>query len=60
MTYKELLEFLKSLPDDDVRLHGNVTIYDAGTDEFFGQVELLEAVGSDVLDDNHFYLAWEA
>ena len=60
MTYKELLEFLKSLPDDDVRLDNNVTVYDAATDEFFGQVELLEAVDSDVLDDNHFYLAWEA
>ena len=60
MTYRELLEFLKSLPDDDVRLSDNVTVYDAATDEFFGQVELLEAVDSDVLDDNHFYLAWEA
>ena len=60
MTYRELLEFLKSLPDDDVRLGNNVTVYDAAADEFFGQVELLEAVDSDVLDDDHFYLAWEA
>lgn len=60
MTYRELMQFLQSLPDDAFRLDDNVTVYDAGTDEFYGQVELLEAVDSDVLDDNHFYLAWEA
>ncbi|MAS86514.1 MAG: hypothetical protein CMH30_00845 [Micavibrio sp.] len=60
MTYRELMQFLQSLPDAAVRLDDNVTVYDAGTDEFYGQVELLEAVDSDVLDDNHFYLAWEA
>ena len=60
MTYRELMQFLQSLPDDALRLDDNVTVYDASTDEFYGQVELLEAVDSDVLDDNHFYLAWEA
>ena len=60
MTYRELMEFLKSLPDNAVRLDDNVTVYDGSTGEFFGQVELLEAVDSDVLADNHFYLAWEA
>jgi hypothetical protein len=60
MTYRELLEFLQSLPDTDDRLSDNVTVYDAEVDEFFGQVELMETVDSDVLDDKHLYFAWEA
>jgi hypothetical protein len=60
MTYRELLEFLQSLPDTDDRLSDNVTVYDAGVDEFFGQVELMETVGSDILDETRLYFAWEA
>tara|TARA_Y100001951_G_C11170703_1_gene200088 strand:- start:191 stop:373 length:183 start_codon:yes stop_codon:yes gene_type:complete len=60
MTYRELLAFLKSLPDTDARLDDHVTIYDGTAGEFFGVVELLEAVDSDVLDDKHLYFAWEA
>lgn len=60
MTYRQLLEFLNSLPESDVRLDDHVTIYDANVGEFFGQVELLEHDGDDVLHDKHFYLAWEA
>jgi hypothetical protein len=54
------MEFLKSLPVSDSRLDDHVTVYDGGIGEFFSQVELLEHDGDDVLNDKHFYFAWEA
>ena len=60
MTYRELMEFLKSLPDSDARLDDHVTVYDGSVGEFFGRVELLEHDGDDVLHDKHLYFAWEA
>ena len=60
MKYRELKGFLQSLPDTDVRLDDDVTIYDGTTGEFFGIVELLEHDGDDVLHDKHLYFAWEA
>ena len=60
MTYRELLEFLQSLPDTDDRLNDHVTVYDASIGEFFGQVELMEVIDAGELHENHLYFAWEA
>jgi len=66
LTYRELIESLKALPDE--RLDDNVTIYVSGTDEFYPLVEDYPFVvtdseiqneftpGSGVLDDGHPYL----
>ncbi len=60
MNYRELRDFLQSLPDTDARLDDSVTVYDGSHGEFFGRVELFEHDGDDVLHDKHLYFVWEA
>jgi len=57
LTYRELIENLKALPD--ARLDDTVTVYVSGVDEFYPLVQdypFLQADGNDVLDDGHPYL----
>lgn len=51
MTYKELLEFLKTLTDDE--LEQNVTVYLSSNDEYIPVIETDKTVENDVLDDGH-------
>lgn len=55
-TYRELLEELKSMPDD--RLDDNVTVYIADMYEFYPIVAGLEVATDkqDVLDPGHRFL----
>lgn len=68
MTYRELIENLKSLPD--ARLDDNVTIFARGVGEFYALVEdfpfvvadseiqneFTPGAGDGTLDDGHAYL----
>ena len=57
LTYRELIENLKSLPD--ARLDDNVTVFVRGDVEFYPLVDdypFLISSGEDVLDDGHPYL----
>lgn len=57
LTYRELIENLKKLPDE--RLDDNVTIHVSGVGEFYPLVDdypFLVAEGDDVLDNGHAYL----
>jgi hypothetical protein len=58
LTYRELIEKLKALPD--ARLDDNVTVYVSGVTEFYPLVEdypFLISEENDVLDAGHAYLA---
>jgi len=54
MTYKELLDKLKSLSDD--QLNQTVTVFHGSTDEFYSVHSTGITHENDVLDANHFYL----
>jgi hypothetical protein len=68
LTYRELIENLKSLPDE--RLDDNVTVFASGLGEFYALVddfpfvvtdseiqnEFTPGAGEGVLDDGHAYL----
>jgi len=57
LTYRELIENLKALPDE--RLDDAVTVHVSGVDEFYPLVQdypFVVADGSDVLDNGHAYL----
>lgn len=54
LTYRELIENLKALPDE--RLDDNVTVYVSGEDEFYPLREdypFATAAQNSVLDDGH-------
>jgi hypothetical protein len=50
MTYRELLDRLEGLSDDE--LDSDVTVYDYEMDEYFPSTDLTFSV-DDVLDDGH-------
>jgi hypothetical protein len=54
MTYKNLLEFIKTLSPE--QLEQNVAIYDCEHDEYHPSHSATFTVGDDVLDDNHAIL----
>lgn len=57
MTYRELLQFLKGLEqNNDDRLDDSVTIYNSVDGEYYPS-DLLEFNGDDVLDDGHLFIA---
>ena len=54
MTYKELLDKLKSLSND--QLDQTVTVFHGSTDEFYPAHSTGITHENDILDANHFYL----
>lgn len=58
LTYKELLDILNEMPEDD--LNKTVTVYKMKSDEYFGVVHVgITTSQCDVLDENHLLLAIE-
>ena len=56
MTYRELIEELKTIPED--RLGDTITVYDPDRDDYCGVNHISVALdnNNDVLDEGHAYL----
>lgn len=56
MTYQQLFDYLKTLDHNQMKM--DVSIYDIGGDEFYPVEGFHLTITTDVLDDNHPYIAY--